>query len=180
MTVGDASCSSLDIRALEVQTRYVTIDLARQLFESGRAHALASDLLYRSAILHAEQEQIEDIERFAFNGTFSLSTHYLLGLGLELMLKAAMVASGGPSDEKSLRAIGHDLVKALDSAEAAGFNSEAPNLRGIVDVMSEPFKEHWFRYGRPNNFELPGNWIQVVEALEVLDAELGARLWENE
>lgn len=155
----------------------MTIELARQLFESGRSHALASDLLYRSSILDGQDRNLPDPEHFAFNGTYSLSIHYLLGLGLELMLKAAIVAWGGPSDDKFLRAIGHDLIKALDEAEAAGFKSEAPNLRDILNVLHEPFKQHWFRYDRPDKFTLPGDFTQVEAALEVLDEELRARLW---
>ena len=86
------------------------------------------------------------------------------------------MAWGGPSDDKSLREIGHDLIKALDLAEAAGFNSAAPNLRDILNVLHEPFKQHWFRYGRPDEFGLPGDFAQVVATLEVLDEELRARL----
>jgi len=156
----------------------MTIDLARQLFETGRAHALASELLYRSAIIEGEgREDAPDPEHFAFNGTYSLSIHYLLGLGLELMLKSAIVAWGGPSEEKSLRDVGHDLIKALDTAEAAGFESEAPNLREILMVLQKPYEQHWFRYDRPSKFALPGDFAQVVAALEVLDEELRARLW---
>lgn len=150
----------------------MSLELARQLFETGRAHALASDLLHRSAIRHGIESDMQDPEHFAFNGTYSLSTHYLLGLGLELMLKAAIVAWGGPSDDKSLRKIGHDLIKALDLAEELGFNSEAPNLRDILNVLQEPYKQHWLRYSRPAEFELPGDFTQVVAMLEVLDEEL--------
>ncbi|MVZ97065.1 hypothetical protein EUU23_05020 [Sphingorhabdus sp. IMCC26285] len=157
----------------------MAMDLARQLFETGRSHALASDLLYRSAILDGQDRQLPDPEHFAFNGTYSLSTHYLLGLGLELMLKAAIVGWGGAQDEKPLRDIGHDLIKALDLAEAAGFKSEAPNLRDILVVLNEPFKLHWFRYGRPDQFALPGNFTHIVAALEVLDDELQERLWTD-
>lgn len=157
----------------------MTMELAKQLFESGRSHSLASDFLYRSAISDAEEREVADPELFAFNGTYSLSIHYLLGLGLELMLKAAMIASGGPSDDKSLREIGHDLIAALNAAEAAGFETEAPRLRDILEVMREPFKAHWFRYGRPEKFALPGDWVQVVEALDSLDGELRAKLWED-
>lgn len=155
----------------------MTTDLAQQLFETGRSHALASDLLYRSAILDGEDRKIPDPEHFAFNGTYSLSTHYLLGLGLELMLKAAIVEWGGTADEKMLRDIGHDLIKALDTAEAVGFKSQAPNLRDILNVLNEPFKQHWFRYGRPEKFGLPGDFTQVVAALDILDGELRERLW---
>jgi hypothetical protein len=158
----------------------VAADLACQLFETGRSHALAADLLYRSALIEGDgRADVTDPEHFAFNGTYSLSIYYLLGLGLELMLKAAIVAWGGPSDEKSLRALGHDLTGALDAAEATGFVSQAPHLRDILSVMQEPFKQHWFRYGRPDNFTLPGDFAQVVALLEVLDAELRARLWRK-
>ncbi len=120
----------------------MTLELARQLFETGRSHALASDLLYRSALIEGAERNIADPEHFAFNGTYSLSTHYLLGLGLELMLKAAIVAWGGQADEKTLRDIGHDLIKAVDAAEKAGFNTAAPNLRHVLEVLNEPFKQH--------------------------------------
>lgn len=155
----------------------MSLDLAQQLFETGRSHALASEFLYRSAVNDGEARNLPDPEKFAFNGTYSLSTHYLLGLGLELMLKAAIVAWGGTADERSLREIGHDLIRALDTAEGVGFRSAAPHLREILNVLQEPFKQHWFRYGRPEQFGLPGDFAQVVATLDVLDGELRARLW---
>jgi hypothetical protein len=73
----------------------------------------SSQLLYVSAIRHAEERGIKDPERFASNGQFSLSIHYLVGLGFELMLKAAYVLHGGEADDEHLRrAIGHDLLRA--------------------------------------------------------------------
>ncbi|WP_417593069.1 hypothetical protein [Parasphingorhabdus sp.] len=151
--------------------------MALQLYETGRSHALASDLLYRSAIIEGQdRDDTSDPEHFAFNGTYSLSIHYLLGLGLELMLKSAIVAWGGRHDDKSLRDVGHDLIKALDTAEAVGFESHAPNLRDLLKVLQEPFKQHWFRYGRPDDFPLPGDFAQVVATLEVLDEEIRVRL----
>ncbi len=158
----------------------MTIKLARDLFESGRSHALSSDFLYRSALREGQERELTDPELFAFNGTYSLSTHYLLGLGLELMLKAAIIAWGGPPEEKFLREIGHDLLEALNAAEAAGFASAAPRLREIVEVMRDPFKAHWFRYEKPDAFALPGDFAQVVEALDVLDKELRAKIWPEE
>ncbi len=155
-------------------------NLALQLFDTGRSHALASDLLYRSAFAQGLELNEPDPENFAFNGTYSLSTHYLLGLGLELMLKAAIVFYDETYDEKKLREkIGHNLILALDTAEAVGFKSEAPSLRDILTVLQTPFNQHWFRYGRPEKFALPGDFGQVVLALEVLDGELRARLWDE-
>jgi len=158
----------------------MNLDVARTLFETGRSHALSCVLLYRASISEGERNRVSDTELFAFNGPHSLSVHYLLGLGLELMLKAAMIMSGGPFDRKSLLDIGHDLTKALDEAEKVGFRSNAPRLAHIVQVMREPYKAHWLRYDRPEEFQLPGDFEQIIEALEVLDEELRARLWGDE
>lgn len=169
----------LDRSPADAYHHIMSLKLARELFETGRSHALASDLLYRSAVIEGEERSLEDPTHFAFNGPYSLSIHYLLGLGLELMLKAALVAWDDTADERRLRSIGHDLVAALDEAEAAGFKSEAPSLREILEVLDEPFKQHWFRYERPERFELPGDFPQVVAALDVLDMELRSRLWSE-
>lgn len=158
----------------------MSLDLARVLFETGRSHAMAAHFLHQSALRDATDSGLEDPEHFAFNGIYSLSQNYLLGLGLELLIKAAIVGWGGPADDRSLRRIGHDLIAGLDMAEAAGFHSAAPNLRGLLTVMNEPYMAHWFRYERPAQIALPGNMAQVVETLAVLDAELQARLWVNE
>lgn len=146
--------------------------LARQLYSSGRSHALASIHLFEYSFLYAEKEGIEDKERFSFNGTFSLSVHYLLGLGFELMLKAALAEIGQIKNDKPLRDIGHDLIEALEAAEAVGFASNAPNLRALLEVLNEPFKRHWLRYGRPDEFQLPGDFDQANETLRVLDEEI--------
>ena len=153
----------------------MSIEIALNFHQTGKSHALSSVLLYRASIDHAQTEGL-DVDRFAFNGTHSLSVHYLLGLGLELMLKAAIVAHGGPADDKSLQKLGHDLVEALDTAEHLGFVSGAPRLRSIVEVLQKPYMAHWFRYSRPDEFELPGDFAQVIEAITVLDEELRAIL----
>lgn len=150
-------------------------EVARALYEGGRSHALSAKLLYAAAKGYGEAQQIDDPEKFAFNGPYSLSVHYLIGLGLELMLKSAYVASGGKADDKHLRTqIGHDLLRALDLAEAAGFTSEAPRLRDIVSVMRQPYKAHYFRYSRPEEFSLP-DFDEVMEMFTELDAELAAK-----
>lgn len=154
-------------------------NLEEVLFETGRGHALSAERLHDAAILYAEEHDL-DLEIFPFNGTFSLSIHYLLGLGLELMLKSAIVAWGGRSDDKYLRnTIGHDLTAALHAAEAAGFKSQAPHLHEIIAILSGPFKMHWFRYGRPDKFVLPGNFSQVIDTVAILDAELQDRIWKD-
>lgn len=155
----------------------LTIELARNLYESGRCHALSSSLLYRSAIKDGESRDVADPELFAFNGPYSLSMHLLLGLGLELMLKAAILAWNADADSDYLRdEVGHDLTKALGKAMDAGFKSKAPNLDRMVEVLHQPYKEHWFRYERPEQMALPGDYSEIIEALDILDRELESKL----
>lgn len=144
---------------------------AKYLYESGRAHALAADRLYRAAADDGLVKRPDDPEQWAFNGPYSLSIHYLICLGLELLLKSTYVAYDGPTDKKQLLNIGHDLELALDEAEKQGFNSEAPRLREIAQILREPYMAHYFRYDRPEEIPLP-DFVQMVEALQTLDGEL--------
>jgi len=147
----------------------MTADAAGALYTLGRAHALSGNHLYAAALDYAVDEGIPDPDHFAFNGTFSLSTYYLLGLGIELLLKAAYVASGGQHDDKHLRnAIGHDLKVALEHARNQGFESAAPRLADIIEVLNEPYTKHFFRYSRPEAMGLPVV-PEIVEALGFVD-----------
>ena len=143
-----------------------------ELFKSGRSHALAAKFLHEKSLEFAIENEIPDIEKFAFNGTFSLSLHYLIGLGFELLLKAAYVRFGGDPDPSHLRsAIGHDLVKALNQAEAVGFQSDAEHLAEIIGHLSEPYRLHFFRYSRPAEIALPSEEA-IFNAFESLDRQL--------
>lgn len=149
-------------------------DAAEALYTLGRAHSLSGNHLFAKALDYASEQELPDPDHFAFNGTFSLSTYYLLGLGIELLLKAAYVASGGESDDKHLQnAIGHDLQKALDRAREMGFETNAPRLNGIVETLRKPYKRHFFRYTKPAEMGLP-IVPEIVEALVVLDEEVEA------
>lgn len=105
------------------------------------------------------------------NGRSMALTHYLICLGLELLLKSAYVAYDGPTHKKQLLKIGHDLVLALEEAEKHGFNSKAPRIREITQILREPYMAHYFRYDRPEEIPLP-DFVQMVEALQILDGEL--------
>ena len=155
----------------------MTSELAIELYGSGKAHGGAACLLYRASIEHAADEGIEDPVTYTFNGPNSLSIHYLLGLGLELMLKALIVAFDPDADAKFLRnEIGHDLIKALDEAEHRGFKSEAQHLRAIVELLSGPYCQHAFRYERPDQMPLPGDFDEVVDMLTVLEGEVASTI----
>ena len=153
--------------------------LAAALHQTGKAHAGAACLLYSASIDYARDpegiERVEDQITYAFNGPYSLSLHYLLGLGIELMLKAVIVALDPSIDAKYLQnEIGHDLVKGLDEAERRGFASKAPHLRDIVELLRAPYKLHWFRYDRPKEMRLPGSFDQVVLMLSAVEREVAA------
>lgn len=150
---------------------------AEILFENGRSHLLSAALLYESSVEFAKENEIEDPEHFGFNGTFSLSLFYLAGLGMELFLKAAYIYHGGDANERHLRReIDHDIVGALDFAEARGFCSRAPNLRAILEHLREPLLNHSFRYVRPNEMDLPDP-LHVLVAAQALDDELRPLFW---
>lgn len=152
-------------------------DLATLLHAAGRAHALASIQLYKRSIDYANEQEIEDAEKFAFNGTFSLSVHYLLGLGLELMLKSAVAAFDEDVDAKYLQNhIRHDLVCALDEAERRGFTAPSLELRELLEHLRDPYKKHWFKYERPEQMLLPDDFNQVQTILSGLDDALDIKL----
>ena len=151
-------------------------DLAATLYRTGRAHAGAACLLYAAAVQHAVDEGLADPIDHVFNGQNSLSIMHLLGLGMELMLKAVIVMNDAGVDEKFLRdKIGHDLLKAIGEAEARGFTSQAPYLSEIAKLLQDPYRKHWLRYERPEQFALPGDFDQVVTMLIGLEGELGLK-----
>ncbi|WP_395622454.1 hypothetical protein [Sphingomonas daechungensis] len=161
----------------------MSTELAVQLYRSGRAHAAASCLLYRAAVEYAkttDEIKVDPLD-YAFNGTYSLSIHYLLGLGLELLMKAIIAACDAEVDEKYLKTeVGHDLVKALDEAEQRGFKSEAEHLREMAELLRDPYMQHWLRYKQPPQMPLPGDFDQVVKLLEIFDSEVAAMLTSAE
>lgn len=149
----------------------MSIEVARSLFEAGRAHAMSSILLHNAAIARAIEDKNPDPEKFAFNGTYSISIYYLVCIGLELYLKAAYVHYSGDGSHKALHAIGHDLVAALDEAEKHGFKSTVENLHEIADLLRLPHLKHYFRYNTPAEVPLP-EVAGVIAAIQIIDDEL--------
>ena len=148
-------------------------EFAYHLYRRGNGHAAGAKLLHDAIFTEAEQAGDADPAKVAFNGPLSIGVHYLIGLGLELLLKSAYVSHGGDGSDKSLRAIGHDLRTALERAEAQGFTSEAPHLREIVECLREPHHAHFFRYGWPDEFSMPTP-NDIFAAFHVLDSEVHA------
>ena len=151
--------------------------LATDLYAIGKAHALASCLLHRASLEEAERRAVTDRARYAFNGPFSLSTQYLLGLGIELLLKSAIMAWDSQVDADYLRnEIGHDLLTALDQAELRGLTTETAGLRKIVEVLRKPYKKNWLRYECPQEIDLPADFDDVAATLTILTNEVASKL----
>lgn len=132
---------------------------------------MSSILLHNASLERAVAEDHPDPDQFAFNGTYSLSVHYLVCLGLELYLKAAYVHHSGEGSHKALHAIGHDLVAALDAAEKHGFECQVENIREIADLLRLPHLKHYFRYNIPAEMPLP-EVGGVIAAIQIIDDQL--------
>jgi len=153
----------------------MAIDKAKMLLENGAAHALAAIVLFDASYDYGRKIGVaeEKIEDFAFNGTCSLSVHYLIGLGLELLLKAAYIACGGDESDKHLsKEIGHDLEVALQKAQELGFKSQSDHLVEFVGYMNKPYKNHYLRYNRPDGMFLPSDMKQTSAVFDMLQSEI--------
>jgi len=96
-----------------------------------------------------------------------------LCFALELSLKA-FVASRG-TDRKALKALGHDLARALKVAEAAGYQPRHPAIAELVGIFSPLHVNHGLRYLEDRAVEVPEtrNAVAIVRR-HVLD--VGAQI----
>ena len=111
----------------------MTIALATELHETGKAHSWSSCLLYRASIEYAHEEGIDDPQSYAFNGAPSLSIHYLLGLGLELNQVLHLIAAGAWLGGLP------PLVWLLREARRPDGDRAHDLLRHTFDLLTDPF-----------------------------------------
>lgn len=76
------------------------------------------------------------------DSTFYLSFHMLCGFATELFLKSYLSHKG--ADDNTLRKLGHDLDKLLNSAKNKGLNSS--DAIALVEYLNEHHKGLGFRY----------------------------------
>lgn len=152
-------------------------ELARNLWNMGGGHVIGAEAVVRRAQEWAKEIKAEDPEKAVFNGKYSASIYLLLGYGLELLLKAAFVAHGGDPKQLGSRGIGHDLGAALKAADEHGLRSGAPHLSKIVELLQLPHREHQFRYGGMDEFDLPADVDEVLANLSHLASELQVLLF---
>ena len=151
-------------------------ELSQKIYENGRSHGLAAELIYKGAIAHAEENGIDDAEGFAFNGIYSLALLNSIGLCFELFLKSACVHHGNVDEKYLQNEIRHDLIKALSAANELGFVSTADHLEEIITLLNEAYKFHTFRYDRPDK-KYFASMVQTFAAIAQLDEELTALLF---
>lgn len=74
------------------------------------------------------------------NGTGTEPVLHTIACGLELSLKAVLLAAGW-NDERTRLELRHSLTKALTACEGAGFKA-VPGLHDVVTSLSRPYETH--------------------------------------
>lgn len=118
---------------------------------------MGAEALRLTSIEVATSQGSEDVDRIAFNGPLSASMHLLIGYGFELNLKAMFLLHKG--DETQLwrgpKAIGHDLIAAIDAAESVGFRTSILSLRWVLENLRDSHLAHHWRYGGAPSITIP-------------------------
>lgn len=108
--------------------------------------------------------------------SFILSCHMLLGLAVELYLKAYLTHLN--HDEKVLRehSVRHNLEKLLALCENHGFS--LPEATSLVAYLSKNHGEHSYRYLKPNSEFTPrvlGTLFRELDKINAyVDEKIGA------
>ena len=144
----------------------------------GGGHVIGAEALIERARDYVQEIDAADSEKIIFNGKYSASIHLLIGYAFELLLKTAYLAHGGDPAKLGNRGIGHDLIAALNEAEAVGFRSEVITLRWIVEHVRAPHLVHQFRYGGMGTIEMPDLNL-TLEAMNGLAYELRPLVYPN-
>jgi hypothetical protein len=100
--------------------------------------------------------------------------YFLFCHGLELLLKAQILATGG--DRAELFAIRHDLEQAYDRAVQLGYQPADDRVKEIIVWLAPYHKHHTFRYKEPGYRTLPtGEDLTTILRSIHLDIEATAR-----
>lgn len=148
--------------------------LLEDLWHRGWGHVTAAKILAQYSKAEGQAKQVADPDHYTFNGPQSPSLHLLIGYGMELLLKVAVLLHGGR--EADTRAAGHDLIKALDRAEELGFRCRTPQVRFAAENLREMHLNHHFRYGGADQVTMPGLGVSL-SVLDALVMQLGEAIY---
>lgn len=140
--------------------------LAGDLFRRAFSFGLSAFQLTHVATALAVHRNENDVDRAVYNGAHSPAIWFLAHFAFELFLKSAIAAKGRNPAE--IKAIGHDLEKALEGAEALGLGINE-STRLSIKIANRAHKRDgenafFFRYG--------GSAKADVETVEALVASL--------
>lgn len=120
--------------------------LARQLLAQACAFCLTARLAHQTTA----------------NGSIDLLPVTCVNVGFAYELSCKAVLAARQSEERMLCQIGHDLVRGLRDAEAAGL-SVTSETRKHVELLSPIFQDHTLRYLSFDVVELPADPITILQ-----------------
>jgi hypothetical protein len=104
--------------------------------------------------------------------------YFLLCHGIELSLKAFILASGGSERELRKQDIRHQLDKLRDRARALGYQPANAKTDEVIEMLAPYHANHSFRYRDPGY----ARWPVISDTVEVLTSmldEVGPVLWKK-
>lgn len=123
-------------------------------------------MLYAGALNYVDGAQIIcQHPEFTGRDRLILPTHTLIGLAIEMLLKAVYLHKGG--DPAILRKPNtrHGLQQLRSLASSVGFDLAFPVINQIINHISDNYRKHEYRYIRTG---IDINWINVQEAIPSL------------
>lgn len=106
------------------------------------------------------------------NGLHSVSMWFLMGWTTELVLKAAILQSGG--SEAECRKAGHDLLAALTALTKRGYVTNVKNIENLARDLNITHQSFFFRYMPAADTEVPGNSRLCLAVLRAFIVEVGS------
>lgn len=106
---------------------------------------------------------LRDVDHFA-------PRYFLICHAFELILKAAILATGG-SQEELWKELGHDLDACWKRAADLGYTASHPDAHGVVYWLSDFHKDHAFRYRKTGYITVP-RAEDVIDIFESVHAEI--------
>ena len=82
------------------------------------------------------------------NGGYEYVVLHLLCQGIEIVLKALLLAIDYDKYKPKLKKLGHDLLKITDATtDAAGLRKLRPRIRAEMESLNRLYSRHLLRYG---------------------------------
>ena len=104
--------------------------------------------------------------------------YFLLCHGIELSLKAFILASGGSERELMKQDTRHHLNALRDRARALGYQPANEKTDEVIDMLNPYHSNHSFRYRDPGYKRFP-NIADTIEVLASMLDEISPVVWRK-